>query len=51
MYVSDLVTVFTAVLIDSGSRYEVFYPSGISHFLEKLAFKVSYNTIVSFRTP
>lgn len=27
------------VLIDSGSRYEVLYPSGISHFLEKLAFK------------
>ncbi|KAK7095091.1 mitochondrial-processing peptidase subunit alpha-like [Littorina saxatilis] len=26
------------VLIDSGSRYEVAHPSGISHFLEKLAF-------------
>ncbi|XP_060074706.1 mitochondrial-processing peptidase subunit alpha-like [Ylistrum balloti] len=26
------------VLVDSGSRYEVAYPSGISHFLEKLAF-------------
>lgn len=26
------------VLIDSGSRYEVYHPSGISHFLEKLAF-------------
>ena len=26
------------VLINSGSRYEVAYPSGISHFLEKLAF-------------
>lgn len=26
------------VLIDSGPRYEVAYPSGISHFLEKLAF-------------
>ncbi|XP_047350936.1 mitochondrial-processing peptidase subunit alpha [Vespa velutina] len=26
------------VLIDSGPRYEVIYPSGISHFLEKLAF-------------
>ncbi|XP_014615410.1 PREDICTED: mitochondrial-processing peptidase subunit alpha [Polistes canadensis] len=26
------------VLIDSGPRYEVVYPSGISHFLEKLAF-------------
>jgi len=29
------------VLIDSGSRYEVHHPSGISHFLEKLAFAVS----------
>lgn len=27
--------------IDSGPRYEVTYPSGISHFLEKLAFHVS----------
>lgn len=26
------------VLINSGSRYEVAYPSGISHFLEKIAF-------------
>ena len=26
------------VIIDSGSRYEVAYPSGVSHFLEKLAF-------------
>ena len=26
------------VCIDSGSRYEVAYPSGVSHFLEKLAF-------------
>ncbi|CAN8005027.1 unnamed protein product [Ixodes hexagonus] len=26
------------VVIDSGSRYEAPYPSGISHFLEKLAF-------------
>ncbi|CAG9862433.1 unnamed protein product [Phyllotreta striolata] len=26
------------VVIDSGSRYEVAYPSGIAHFLEKLAF-------------
>ncbi|KAJ8679891.1 hypothetical protein QAD02_015678 [Eretmocerus hayati] len=29
------------VLIDSGSRYEVAYPSGISHFLEKLSFHSS----------
>lgn len=27
------------VVIDSGSRYEVSFPSGISHFLEKLAFE------------
>ncbi|KAJ8300575.1 hypothetical protein KUTeg_022094 [Tegillarca granosa] len=26
------------ILIESGSRFEVAYPSGISHFLEKLAF-------------
>jgi len=26
------------VCIDSGSRYEVAYPSGISHFLEKIAY-------------
>ncbi|XP_066589523.1 mitochondrial-processing peptidase subunit alpha [Prorops nasuta] len=33
------------VLIDSGPRYEVAYPSGVSHFLEKLAFNStkSYN--------
>merc|ERR1712038_13500 len=31
------------VLIDSGSRYEVNYPSGISHFLEKLAFNSTEN--------
>ncbi|BES92962.1 Insulinase (Peptidase family M16) [Nesidiocoris tenuis] len=26
------------VIIETGSRYEVAYPSGVSHFLEKLAF-------------
>ncbi|OQV13683.1 Mitochondrial-processing peptidase subunit alpha [Hypsibius exemplaris] len=31
------------MLIDSGSRYEVAYPSGISHFLEKLAFQSTKN--------
>ncbi|XP_034934529.1 mitochondrial-processing peptidase subunit alpha [Chelonus insularis] len=31
------------VLIDSGPRYEVAYPSGISHFLEKLAFSSTKN--------
>ncbi|XP_065572903.1 mitochondrial-processing peptidase subunit alpha-like [Artemia franciscana] len=29
------------VVIDAGSRYEVAYPSGVSHFLEKLAFSSS----------
>ncbi|XP_076036440.1 mitochondrial-processing peptidase subunit alpha [Oratosquilla oratoria] len=31
------------VVIDSGSRYEVAYPSGISHFLEKLSFGRTLN--------
>jgi processing peptidase subunit alpha len=35
-----LISRFFTVVIDSGSRYEVAYPSGISHFLEKLAFNV-----------
>ena len=35
-----LISYFFTVVIDSGSRYEVAYPSGISHFLEKLAFNV-----------
>ena len=30
------------VIVDSGSRYEVAYPSGISHFLEKLAFGATH---------
>lgn len=29
------------LVIDSGPRYEVAYPGGVSHFLEKLAFNVS----------
>ncbi|CAB3373705.1 Hypothetical predicted protein [Cloeon dipterum] len=29
------------VVIDAGCRYEVAYPSGVSHFLEKLAFSSS----------
>lgn len=32
---------FLLVLVNSGSRYEAKYPSGIAHFLEKLAFSVS----------
>lgn len=32
------------VAIDSGSRFEVAFPSGISHFLEKLAYRVRMNS-------
>uniref|UniRef100_A0A6B2ECC2 Mitochondrial-processing peptidase subunit alpha n=1 Tax=Phlebotomus kandelakii TaxID=1109342 RepID=A0A6B2ECC2_9DIPT len=31
------------VVIDSGARYEVAYPNGVSHFLEKLAFQSTQN--------
>lgn len=31
------------VLIDAGSRYEVDYPSGISHMLEKLAYQSTHS--------
>ncbi|KAH8319825.1 hypothetical protein KR074_007120, partial [Drosophila pseudoananassae] len=31
------------LVIDSGPRYEVAYPSGVSHFLEKLAFNSTIN--------
>lgn len=33
------------MVIDSGSRYEVAYPSGVSHFLEKLAFGVILSSL------
>ncbi|CAG2164894.1 unnamed protein product [Oppiella nova] len=33
------------VVIDSGSRYEVSHPSGISHFLEKLAFNSTVDNV------
>lgn len=33
------------LVIDSGPRYEVTYPSGVSHFLEKLAFNVSIHVL------
>lgn len=37
----NLLNVFSVlVIINSGSRFEVAYPSGVSHFLEKLAFQV-----------
>lgn len=32
---------FFLVLVNSGSRHEAKYPSGIAHFIEKLAFSVS----------
>lgn len=41
VYAGFLNSIYFAVLIDSGSRYEGPYPSGITHFLEKLAFGVS----------
>jgi len=41
IFLSYAVASCFAVLIDSGSRFEVLYPSGVSHFLEKLAFQVS----------
>jgi len=31
------------VVVDSGSRYETAYPSGVSHFLEKLSFGATQN--------
>lgn len=31
------------VAINSGCRYEVSFPSGVNHFLEKLAFSVCNN--------
>ena len=39
---------FLIVVIDSGSRYEVAYPSGVSHFLEKLAFGVISKEIIKY---
>ena len=43
-----------SVVLDSGSRYEVNYPSGITHFLQKLAFGVSafalIHDLVYFKT-
>lgn len=37
-----------SVVIDSGPRYEVAFPSGVSHFLEKLAFHVSTRVSIVF---
>lgn len=36
----------TLALVDAGSRYEVDYPSGVSHMLEKMAFQVYVRKIV-----
>ena len=33
-------------MIDAGSRYEVDYPSGLSHLLEKLSFQVHITTLM-----
>ena len=35
------IVLLLSVVLDSGSRYEVNYPSGITHFLQKLSFGVS----------
>lgn len=43
-YILEIFKIFISivlVVIDSGPRYEVAYPSGICHFLEKLSFGVS----------
>ena len=36
-----------SVLIDAGSRYEVDHPSGLSHVIEKMGFKVRTNILVA----
>lgn len=36
-----LIFFYFSVVVDSGPRYEVAYPNGICHFLEKLSFGVS----------
>lgn len=41
-FLANYFHVLFLVIIDSGSRYEVAYPSGISHFMEKLAFNVGF---------
>ena len=41
LHIHPSVWCLFVVLIDSGSRYESAYPSGVTHFLEKLAFSVS----------
>lgn len=38
------------VAINSGCRFEVAYPSGVNHFLEKLAFSVSIIYKIIFQT-
>jgi predicted Zn-dependent peptidase len=41
---------YALVLIDAGSRYEVDHPSGVSHVIEKIAFKVSHDRSVRVST-
>lgn len=38
---AGFILFLTPVLVNSGSRHEAKYLSGIAHFLEKLAFSVS----------
>ena len=33
----------STVVFDSGSRYEIAYPPGLAHFLERMAFQSSVN--------
>lgn len=40
LWVEVCVALCLAVLVDAGSRYEVHYTSGLSHFLQRLAFQV-----------
>ena len=40
VHLSWFISFLFSVVIDAGSRYEVDYPAGLSHLLEKLAFQV-----------
>lgn len=43
MFILDIYLLFSYLLvaINSGCRFEAAYPSGVNHFLEKLAFSVN----------
>ena len=48
VHLSWFISFLFSVVIDAGSRYEVDYPAGLSHLLEKLAFQVKSYMLVSF---